>query len=228
MKKKKNIRVAALVMIFTMFFGVTAQTTYAKEINTIDFEYYSQTLISEYAKYGIEIEMEPVEGFVYTQELLEFELAKVEDYAEKSKAFSDEPVFATGYATDDINSSVSTCAMYTTISAYADGSFIDTEDKPFVYLCSYRVTASFYVDAQRNEILSAYAPSVEVMSATGYDDYASLQSYSVSIDNSSSTISKHNATYTMNVLFKKSLSIGGVTSWEKVSKTVVVTIYPFE
>ena len=83
MKKKKNIRVAALVMIFTMFFGVTAQTTYAKEINTIDFEYYSQTLISEYAKYGIEIEMEPVEGFVYTQELLEFELAKVEDYADQ-------------------------------------------------------------------------------------------------------------------------------------------------
>lgn len=125
-------------------------------------------------------------------------------------------------------SEVEPLAMYDYVTDYADGTIVDTTNILIPRTCKIRVTATMYADIGNNNILSAGSPSLDVRSATGYDDYVRLISYSTKIDNSSSNINAHFVTYTVTCELKQQTSIGGVTSWEKVNKTFSVKIKPFD
>lgn len=224
MKKLLKSSVCFLLVFITMGQVVEASS----DTNIISYETYSETLIQEYKKYDIEIEMQEIEGQIYTQELLNEELQIVSDNATKMKKWADIPVELEGYASREDTPVINPRAMYVTKPVTASAKLTDLTMPTFPLSCTISVTADVYVNAQACSILKGYKPELEVTKATGFDDWIELVSYSTSINNSSTTVIDHYIKYTITAKVKKSVSIGGVTSWEKVSKNFNVKLYPFK
>lgn len=221
--KEKTKRILCPILVLTLCLLFAVQPLHAAENSIIDFNYYSQTLIDKYAEYGVELEMSPTENYIYTTDLLEYELSKVEENVRILN--SSEPIAeAIGYA----ENGVSTRAIYSTKTASAYSYITNTTIPTYPLTCRVKTTASFYVDLNSDTILNAYAPTLEVVSAIGYDDWIRLNSYTVSIDNSSSTMTNHHAIYYINATVKESVSIGGATAWTKVDESFTVKLYPFK
>lgn len=213
----------SLIMIASISISANAQTS-----EVITYEEYSEALIQEYSKYGIEVEMKEIPGSVYTTVALQAELLKVQTKVEHLKASTQFETMITDSTSVAESPVAEPRAMYAYITASGTKTQWDLTDIIFPKTFTVKVTAELYVDVQRNNILSAGKPSLELMSATGYDDYISYISHTVSIDNSSTNINKHSVTYTVQAYVKESLSMGGVESWAKVQKSIVVTIKPFQ
>lgn len=68
-------------MIASISISASAQTS-----KVITYEEYSEALIQEYSKYGIEVQMKEIPGNVYTAVALQDELLKVQTNVEQLKA----------------------------------------------------------------------------------------------------------------------------------------------
>lgn len=218
--------------LFSLFLGLSILFTPVFEINAasmsseISFEVYSSTLINKYSDYGVEIEMQPKdENFVFTQELLEEELGKVEKNVQNLT--KGQTIFSPTIEAYGNQSQITPFAMYATKTASNTYSYSNLSNPLYPLRATIKVNAPLYVDIQRNTIIEAGKPTLSVMSAVGYADYIELVSYSTSIDNSSSNISRDHADYYIICLLKEEMSIGGVTSWAKVTCSFVIEMNPF-
>lgn len=193
---------------------------HANSFSTIDFEEYSKTIINEYAKYGVTIEMEPLPNASYTKELLQEELNNVESNVEQIKNRQAAPIVISDETSD---TEIVPNAMY------YDKNCSSTVTKgvvPFMYIA--KVTAKLQLDAQRDHIVKGYKPTLKMKTALGYSDYISYKSHTVRIDNSFSKAKKRNATYTIKAEVKQEMSIGGVSAWNKYTDTLIVSLRPFK
>ena len=193
---------------------------HAESFSTIDFEEYSKTIINEYAKYGVAIEMEPLPNASYTKELLREELNKVEKNVEQIKRMEAAPIIIS----DDTNDTgIIPRAMYYDKNCSAT---ITKGAVPIMY--TVKVTAKLQLDAQRDHIVKGYKPTLKMTRAIGFADYISYKSHTVRIDNSSSKAKNRNATYTIKAEVKQEMSVSGVTAWAKHTDTLIVTFRPFK
>lgn len=221
-------KLLSLIMVFCFTLGLTLTVSANDNSSVISYEHYSQTLIDAYEKHGVEIELYPLQNYTYTQELLNDELSKIEENINRYNLLSTELIEFEGYANELSDSRYTGYAMYVTKTASATTTISDLSNPLLPCTCQVKVTANLYTDLQHNSILAAYAPTLVVMSGTGFDDWIELQSYTTSIDNSSSTTTNHYATYSITALLKTSVSVGGTTSWAKVTKNFNVKLYPFK
>lgn len=220
MKMNKKIISMLTLVCFIMCFMQMTCTAYADDHSVISFEEYSETLINEYEKYGITVEMEPLPNVSYTKELLEKELNNVENNIEE--------INKRQFTTVEVNNELSNTGI-TPRAMYYDKNFtfnITKGNSPLLY--TVKVTNKLQLDAQRDRIIKGYKPTIKMTAAVGYADYLVYKSHTISIDNSSSNIKKRFASYNIKVEVKEEISIGGVTAWEKHTDTIHTSIFPFK
>lgn len=216
-------RVAAIITCLSVFSCLIFAVPVKAESNIISFEKYAASLIDAYAEYGVEVEpIRPDNGTVLTEAMLATDLLRVPQIAAQIKASSQTVVYV------DIKGEFNhkTRAIYGTATG-SDSVFVTGGDPLFPRNATIKVTASVYANLNSYSILEAYAPSLRLTRATGFADYIRRVSYSSRIDNSSSTLSDHNVKYTINCELKEETSLGGVSSWAKVYKTIEARIKPF-
>lgn len=216
-KKRKALSIMTFLMVSFM---LATCIVHADSFSTIDFEEYSKTIINEYAKYGVTIEMEPLPNTSYTKELLQKELNKVENNVEQIKKIENAPIVISD-DTSDIG--IIPRAMYYDKNCSAT---VIKGMAPIMY--TVKVTAKLQLDAQRDNIVKGYKPTLKMTSAIGYADYISYKSHTLRIDNSSSKAKNRNATYTIKAEVKEEISISGVSAWAKHTDTLMVSLRPFK
>lgn len=216
---KKIISILTMVCFIMCFMQITC-TAYADNHSVISFEEYSETLINEYAKYGMTVEMEPLPNVSYTKELLEKELNNVKKNIEA--------IHKRQFTTVEVNNELSDTGI-TPKAMYYDKTFtfnINKGTPPLLY--TVKVTNKLQLDAQRDRIIKGYKPTIKMTAAVGYADYLVYKSHTITINNSSSNIKKRFASYAIKVEVKQEISVSGVTAWEKHTDTIHTTIFPFK
>lgn len=227
MKTKKMI-IAVLFCFSLINYNFSEYVNASTIDDIITFEEYSNTIIDAYSSENIQIEIiKPEHDITLTRAILNNDLQHVNENVEKIKSLS--TIDNNAIEADVVwNTNPISRAMYGEATGTATYYGTDTSNALIPLSYTIRVTATIYGDINNCTILRAYQPSLNLISATGYDDYIKLLSYSSSIDNSSSTIANHCVYYTITCELKQVINIGAVTSWTKVNKTFPVTIKPFK
>lgn len=220
MKKAKLLVLTILLtVILTPTVSFAADNTSSPN-DVISGQEYCDALSKKYAQYDIELEIKPIDGYVYTKELLNQELIKADE--EGSALNQNNFVLNSSFrsALDLSSTTVSTLSAMPGTVTKSTVCFL-----AYSVACTWRVkvTSTMNVDFQHNTILSGGSPSLEVISGVNVEDYVALNSYSTSIYNGDGIIQ-----YTVNAQFKVAASIGGVSGWKKINVTFYPTFTPFK
>lgn len=154
---------------------------------------------------------------------MDYELKKAGQYASRNKQMK---IVTINYSNNSVPS-IQPRAMYGKVSGWSDSVALSTDIFTSGYIVI-RTHATFDADIQRNNIIKAYRPTLDARQAVTYDDYVKLLSYTVSINNSSSNMSKRYAQYNIKCEVKKSIAIGGTEAWAKEEQNYSTKIYPFK
>lgn len=219
-------KIISLFLISGLLFTILPANLYAEERNIISYEEYSSALIEKFAEHGRDLEMEPTNDFVYTEEILEQELIKAEQYL--AKPMNIECTNSDAEIIDEKNSGIMPANMLGTVTCSKQTAVLFTDSVVPTAIGQVKTTATITLDYQRDYVASGARPILEMTSAVNMDDYVKLNSYTATTDNSASSKEKRYIVYTINAQFKLDYSVIGATAWEKVDKTFVVMFYPFK
>lgn len=216
-----KLNILLFVMTSLLFFSINTNAA-----TIIGYDEYSTAIIDEYARYGVELEMKPLDnGYVYTKELLNKELLKVEENVRKIK--ESRVVISSGLGSSE-GGNISEYSMYGNKNCSAQKTITDISNPLYPCYCQILIKAKVRVDYQNNHVIKGYRPTLSAQSAVVFDDYVKLLSYKATVNNSSKKSKKHYINYSLKVELKKSISIGGVQAWQKESHTTSAKMYPFK
>lgn len=169
---------------------------------------YAAAIEKEYAKYGREGGVYEPEGeFICTYEILEKYLEVVgkicEEYVEGQSVHTTiEP--ETDYSGVPLS-------MIDRVTMTDEYTHFDLSMPMYPLSCTIETTADIDVDYQRSYIVCAYTPTLEMVAATGFDDWIEYISHVTQIDQD-----KDRVTMDITCKVKQEISVGGVTSWSKI------------
>ena len=223
-----------MLCVFSLCSALTgvacASTNIANNVETeITVEEYKNAIKNLFDQYGVEIEFADVEeDFVFTEELLQEELEKLEPYL---KTRQPEAIYESVTHSEPITKNIT--QQNTEIAVpygFMPGTLSMTNYHTRYYSsgplwyhdCQIAIYSTIYVDYQYNSITGSSAPILEMIYATNMEDWIRLDSYTKTHNQSNGTV-----TYYIDFTVKKTMNVSGIETWEKVSDSITSTFYPF-
>lgn len=175
----------------------------------VTFEEYSAAITEEYAKYGLEGGVYEPEGeFLCTYETMQNDLATVREFCEAY--VENQPVSTANEP--ETKPAKSPLVMIDTVTKEDMYTHVDLSLPVMPQTCTIKTTVDIDVDYQSANIVWVYEPTLEVMAATGFDDWIEYVDHSTDIEQD-----KNRVTMDITCKIKQEMSLGTTTSWSKIT-----------
>ncbi len=204
-------------LVFVLTLSTLSVHTFAAEKNqTVSFEEYAKAIEAEYAKYGVEGGVYEPEGeFFCTIDTLEQDLNIVR---QRAKSIAAAKISSPIQSCNSTASAIEPQGMITT-TTMTDTYFYKDLSHPIIpYSCTIKTTVVITSDYQNAHIISVSKPELEITKGIGIDDWIEYVSHSTSINQE-----KKSAQQTIVCKVKEEISLGAITSWEKVEVTYIAS-----